>query len=604
MAPAIPSVELKLSYPLYAVDFDPQDANRLVVGGGGGANRSGVGNKISVLDVSNQEELQIVSEIELSRDEDSVNTIAVGPHRKNDFLIYTGINSSEDDIQKGKNEHFRVFSAESASKTDTAKGGPKITESSRTSLFATEDKEAYQRLLRVSGRVGAVATGTSKDPQIAVFDLPSGSSSGTAPKSRGNLELVREATDMDLVQISDDEYQLVYCDNYELHTLNITKDGIDGPNNIWTTPDDEATGRPRPVFRSIRYLTPTFVLAAANLVQSGGVVLQGFRLPSTSDKGKESLQGKARLAVSTKLPGNVKRATGLAVRNLTPSTSPADSQFVIAVSDHQNSITLYTLEHQCLSGISLITKLHVVTTLKNVHPAPISGIAFSHSVPPASSSSVAQRPTLRLASIGSMGNTLAVHTLPLRKFVASNNLKTRYVLALKSHGPRPTQLLIFTAIFALLASILVQGALELNGLAKPRLGTRNFLPESWHVKYVFRDGSVAGPSGGNHFPKTTLSEQGGSSNMLAELLGQQQGELIGDKQQVVLSADKESGEVTVQEGEALHGKLWEELGKKQQEAWKKVLKGAGHWGEDVGEAVFKGVLFGEIGGLVANVVGG
>lgn len=603
MAPAIPSVELKLSYPLYAVDFDPQDANRLVVGGGGGANRSGVGNKISVLDTSNQEELQIVSEIELSRDEDSVNTIAVGPRRKNDFLIYTGINSSEDDIQKGKNDHFRVFSAESASKADSAKGGPKITESSRTSLFATKDKEAYQRLLKISGQVGAAATGTSKDPQIAVFDLPPGNSNDTAPKSRGNLELVREATDMDLVQVSDNEYQLVYCDNYELHALNITKDGIDGPNNIWTTPDDEATGRPRPIFRSIRYLTPTFVLAVANLAQSGGVVLQGFRLPSPSDKGKESLQGKARLAVSTKLPQNVKRATGLAVRNLTPSTPPADSQFVIAVSDHQNSITLYTLEHQSLSGISLITKLHIVTTLKNVHPAPISGIAFSHFVPSASSSST-QKPALKLASIGSMGNTLAVHTLPLKKFIASNNLKTRYVLALKSHGPKPTQLLIFTAIFALLASILIQGALEMNGLAKPRLGTRNFLPESWHVKYVFHDGSVGGASGGNHFPKTTLSEQGGSSNILAELLGQQQGENIGDKQQMVLSADKESGEVTVQEGEAVHGKLWEELGKKQQEAWKKVLKGAGHWGEDVGEAVFKGVLFGEIGGLVANAVRG
>ncbi|KAK4227690.1 hypothetical protein QBC38DRAFT_477117 [Podospora fimiseda] len=464
MAPAIPSSELKLSYPLYAVEFDPEDANRLVIGGGGGANRSGVGNKISVLNTS-KEEIQIVSEIELSRDEDSVNTIAVGPRRKNDFLIYTGINSSEDDINKGKNEHFRVFSAE---KTN-------ITESSRTSLFSASDKEAYQRLLRISNRIGAVATGTSKDPQISVFDLPAPDSPKTAPKPRGNLELVREATDMDLLQISKDTYQLIYCDNYELHTLNITKDKIDGPNNIWSTPDDDATGRPRTIFRSIRYLTPTFVLAVANIPNSGGAVLQGFRLPSPS----EPLGGKARLAVSTQLPKSIKRATGLAISNLTPSTPQGDAQFVIAVTDHQNSITLHTLEHQSLSGISLITKLHVVTTFKNVHPAPISGVAFSKPTP---------NSTLKLASIGSMGNTLVIHTLPLKKISlqTSNKKPPRYVLALKSYGPRTgSHLLIFTAIFALIASILVQGVLEMNGLAQPRLHTRKFLPESWHISSRF-----------------------------------------------------------------------------------------------------------------------
>jgi len=108
MAPAIPSAELRLSYPLYAVDFDPEDANRLLVGGGGGAARSGVGNKITVLDASHSDSLQVASEIELSRDEDSVNTLAVGPHRGGSVIFYTGINSAEEDLKKGKNEHFRV----------------------------------------------------------------------------------------------------------------------------------------------------------------------------------------------------------------------------------------------------------------------------------------------------------------------------------------------------------------------------------------------------------------------------------------------------------------------------------------------------------------
>lgn len=40
------SAKITLTYPLYACDFDPNNANHLIVGGGGGAGRSGVGNKI------------------------------------------------------------------------------------------------------------------------------------------------------------------------------------------------------------------------------------------------------------------------------------------------------------------------------------------------------------------------------------------------------------------------------------------------------------------------------------------------------------------------------------------------------------------------------
>lgn len=45
----IPEAMLTLDYPLYACDFDPNGRNgeaRLVVGGGGGAGKNGVGNKI------------------------------------------------------------------------------------------------------------------------------------------------------------------------------------------------------------------------------------------------------------------------------------------------------------------------------------------------------------------------------------------------------------------------------------------------------------------------------------------------------------------------------------------------------------------------------
>lgn len=46
MAPSADITKIKLTYPLYAADFDPEDDRYLLVGGGGGEGRSGVGNKI------------------------------------------------------------------------------------------------------------------------------------------------------------------------------------------------------------------------------------------------------------------------------------------------------------------------------------------------------------------------------------------------------------------------------------------------------------------------------------------------------------------------------------------------------------------------------
>lgn len=47
MAPTIPSAKLTLSCPLFAADFDPRNSDYLLVGGGGGEGRSGVGNRIA-----------------------------------------------------------------------------------------------------------------------------------------------------------------------------------------------------------------------------------------------------------------------------------------------------------------------------------------------------------------------------------------------------------------------------------------------------------------------------------------------------------------------------------------------------------------------------
>ncbi|KAK0630815.1 hypothetical protein B0T17DRAFT_529384 [Bombardia bombarda] len=625
MAPSIPSSEHRLDYPLYAVDFDPQDANRVVVGGGGGAGRSGVGNKITVLDASHQEALQVVSELDLSRDEDSVNTLAVGPRRKNALTIYAGINSSEASIKKGKNEHFRVFGVDPTPKAKST-SAPKITELSRSTLFSSKDPEAYQRVLRISPpfpepsrQVGAVATGLAKDPQITIFDIPFTSADGVTPKLRGEIEPAKEAMDLDLLQTGDDEWQLVYCNDYEIYTKDIGgKGNKDAPTCVFTMPHNDS----RPSFRSIRYLSPTFVLAVANLPKAGGVVLQGFRLP----KPEQGQAGTARLALSAHLPTSVARATGMAVRGLSPRASPSakqeNSQFVVAVTGQDSSITIYTLNHQVMGDINLINRLYPVTTIKAVHPGPISGIAFSRFVPPPPSSSKTPtptpKPTLKLASIGSMGNTCVVHTLPLKKIVESSSTTTttsaspttRYILALKSHDPMVTSLFTFVAIILALAALLAQGFCEVKGISRPIIGARHYTPVRWHETWTTTR------------PASLIDDSPHQSGFLAQYLAEKHQLLLGTGDKVVLSGDAEGDAVKIGKHEgsdgglggeeekvegapapATNGREWDQLPLAEKLAWKAKLKKAGHWGEEMGEAVFKGVLFGEIGGLVANIVG-
>jgi len=590
MAPAIQTASQNLSYPLYACDFDPQDANRLILGGGGGAGRSGVSNKISVLDASHLDSLQVVSELDLSRDEDSVTTLAVGPRRRNSIVIFTGINSSPADVAKGRNEHFRVFAVDQPSK---AKPSPKITELSRSALLSYTEAEAFQRVLRISPalpdkpQLGAVATGLAKEAQIAIFDVPT--TGGTAPKLRGKLELPKEAMDMDIIQTGDSEWQLVYCDGYEIYRITVGKKGIDGPHCVFTMPHDED---PRPSFRSLRYLTPTFVLAAANIPKAGGVVLQGFRLP----KPEAGSEGKARLAMSAKLVKTVTRATGMAVRNLSPPSVPSakygDAQFVIAVAGADSSVTLYKLDHEALGDVELLANLHPITTLKAVHPGPISGLVFSHFVPP-------KTPTMRvlhlkLASIGSIGNSCVVHALPLRRLVDKTSAaarragpprQPRYVVALKSHGPSANGLIFFLGLIVLLLAILGQSLLEVQGYSPSIIGARRVVPTSWHTDYA------------------TLKNAGGDKHFLSDyLVGTK---LAHDDKVVVLDVDDAAEEIRVDtHDEELHGPAveWHELPAAQKDAWKEKLKGAGHWAEQMGEAVFKGVLFGEIGGAVGAAV--
>ncbi|OAA53825.1 hypothetical protein SPI_09270 [Niveomyces insectorum RCEF 264] len=258
-----------LDYPLYVCEFDPSDPGRLIVGGGGGASRTGVGNKITLLNAARSDDpgLPTTAELELPRDEDSVTSLAVGPRRGRATLAFAGINSRVDAQGATTNDHFRVFAVDGA--TASAKSEPKITELARAPFFSTSlsssssssttttttqpDLDTYQRVVRVSPpfsdghgstlpQLGACATGLAKADghEIVVFDVTSAAPAAAAvkktantaaaaaavlPKVRGRLELPREAVDLDLVQTGTHSYQLAFAHEHALYLFDVDTAG-------------------------------------------------------------------------------------------------------------------------------------------------------------------------------------------------------------------------------------------------------------------------------------------------------------------------------------------------------------------------------------------
>ncbi|PMD43669.1 hypothetical protein L207DRAFT_455843 [Hyaloscypha variabilis F] len=630
MAPLIPSAKATLSYPLYACDFDPLDANRLVVGGGGGAGRSGVGNKITVLDTSISTELVEVGEADLSKDEDNVTSLAVGQRKGRATLVYAGVNSSPQDVAKGKNTHFRVFGIEqSGSSKGKGKGkgkaavvetpsAYKLTEVARSTLFQSKEKDIYQRIIRLSkpyphqAQLGAVCTGLAKEiSEIVLFDT----SAVAPPNSRGGVQSTREAQDVDFIQTGDEEYLFAYCDVHDVYVKKITsKTDNEEPLLVYSIPASKSPETPVvPSFRAMRWLTKDLLLMLTNISRDGGVVLQILRIPAPG-------KGEARIAQSLRLPGRITKATGMAVANLTPPLTPSSpqdyTQFVIAIAGRDISLSLFKVDLQVEGNISLPTKIKAFKTYKNAHPMQITSLAFSNFVPPTHPVTASTPPQyLKLASVG-VSNTVLVHTFPLFPVplsVKRGQSKTpRYVIALPSTNAVFGGTVLLSIIGVLFASILIQGILEIRGGVPEYLGARNRVPVIWQEAigrpYEFPAGyssltsSIPRPSG---VPSSDEDDQDtGSSLRLPDFFAKlKQGSSEG-----VYVLKEGPGGVKVamhDERKGSHGGVkWEGLSREQKERWKGKLKEAGHWAEGMGETVLKGVVFGEIAGAVGGAVAG
>jgi len=330
-----------------------------------------------------------------------------------------------------------------------------------------------------------------------------------------------------------------------------------------------------------------------NISNTGGVVIQILRLPPSGTG-----QGHARIAQSLRLPSNIKQAARLAVANLTPPASPTSgqgyTQLVVAVGGGDKSISLFKVDLQVEAGVSLVTKVKPFRTFKDDHAGAIAvtDLAFSNFTPPSTPITASTPPQyLKLASTGS--HTVVVHTLPLFPVplsVARGQSKTpRYVVALPSKAAKALMTSITSIIATCLLAIIIQAVLEVRGTAKPRLNATKYLPtlmqEALGKPYVFPPNY-----GHNHHL--------GIPSTLPEIYSSMEKE--GSSVVVVQDTPHGIAEVKVQEQAESTGKTWEELSAEHKEGWKKKLSEAGHWAEGMGETILKGVVFGELGGIVGQ----
>ncbi|KFY36297.1 hypothetical protein V494_05136 [Pseudogymnoascus sp. VKM F-4513 (FW-928)] len=637
MAPGIASAKVTLSYPIYACDFDPNDATRLVVAGGGGAGKNGVGNKISVLDATDPDNLGEIAEAELSKEEDNPTSLAVSKTVSGFTFIYAGVNSSAKDVDKGNNEHFRVYALGKKQK----KGNPVIQEVSREQLFVSKDKATYQRLLRLSRpsengeQLGVVATGFANPSRLAIFDTADGKKSLS---SRGVIELHKEAEDVDVIQTGPEEYSVAYCENHSIFLKIISpKAELEDASCIYNMPGSfgaREPGSPPPdSFRSLRFLTPNFLAVLINKPGRTGAQLRIFRITL------EPTGYVANPSQTLFLPKKVTQATGLAVANLKPPPIAGgvqdDARFVLAVAD-QAAITIAALDYQVSHAVTFMTTPKLLARVEDVHPMQITGLAFSPFLPTDKDTS---DQTLRLASV-SVGNTVVVQSLPL----SFSQDKKRYDVAIKPPRSAP-EFTVRNAISVLAiaaVAILLQTVLELAGRSPAILGAEERLPPVIRDYLTVREpvtwekANEGASSGG------AASYEAFADHPVASLLAALRSEAA-EGQPIVMrpavgerGADEETEKLATfnagdEEGAReeierdikakaggpidarLHdeeehgphdGRTWEELGEEQKKAWERRLREMGHWAGDLPETMFRGVLFSEIAGAVGRGIAG
>ncbi|KAJ1865085.1 hypothetical protein LPJ73_000109 [Coemansia sp. RSA 2703] len=217
--------------------------NEIVLGGGGGAGRSGVKNKLSVYSIDSKGRmLKPVCELVLSSDEDAPTCLAVHPKER---VLVSSINRGMGHITKGENANLRVFELKKKS----------IKEGKATMTVCSTNDFDYQKCV-VFDPSGKLVAGGSTNGTLAVLNYPQ------LTHAFPFIEAADEVNDLDfnssgkwLTVATDDELKVVSTKNGSLVQT------IDNPH---TTSGTSA------VFRFARFGHSKGVLSGLN--QQGTVV--------------------------------------------------------------------------------------------------------------------------------------------------------------------------------------------------------------------------------------------------------------------------------------------------------------------------------------------
>ncbi|KAL0581991.1 hypothetical protein V5O48_000049 [Marasmius crinis-equi] len=91
-------------FPVFSSSFISE--NQVVLGGGGGASKSGIKNKLRLYEIGNDLSIDLQNEFELAKGEDAPMSMAAHPKNKE---LACGVNSASEQLEKGLNENCRVF---------------------------------------------------------------------------------------------------------------------------------------------------------------------------------------------------------------------------------------------------------------------------------------------------------------------------------------------------------------------------------------------------------------------------------------------------------------------------------------------------------------
>ncbi|KAG0147439.1 hypothetical protein CROQUDRAFT_656185 [Cronartium quercuum f. sp. fusiforme G11] len=227
---------IQLGSPIYCAVFIQKD--RLILGGGGGSSKSGVGNKLWLIRLEPERKQHVILyEHSLPRDSDAPMSLDLDP---TSGLLLTGINSSPTDLKAGRNDHFRTFTVKES--TLDPKDACQILD------FKTE--EDYQRIVCLSRTTPRLLAVGGSNNQLKLLSYPSLKSATTSPIDCPPGELLS-------ADFSEDGKQFLVCTSKAVRLFSITRSSKSkGPKTVKLAQEQEfvpPTDRFPTSFRSARF---------------------------------------------------------------------------------------------------------------------------------------------------------------------------------------------------------------------------------------------------------------------------------------------------------------------------------------------------------------